>query len=155
MSSKTIKKAKNFVNRVKDLQKKAKKIADVVEHPLKSAGGKIGSKLGSKRRGEQVGAFLGKIVGTGDYRLGSGLNAKTFNSIPSFRPSKRGVRVVHREYLGDIRASSVAGEFKVQSYSLNPGLFQTFPWLSSFAQQFDQWQPNGMVAFIKTLSSNY
>lgn len=149
----TIRKAKAAIKKVKELQAKVKKVADAVEHPLRTSGGQIGKRLGSKKRGEQIGSFLGKITGTGDYTLQSQRLSST--SIPTFLPSKRGVRVVHREYLGDVRASSTAGAFRLQSYPLNPGLFQTFPWLSSFAQQFDQWKPNGMVAFIKTLSSNY
>lgn len=150
---KSVKKVQSLGRKIKSLQEKVKKVSDVVEHPLRSAGGQIGKRLGSKKRGEQIGSLLGKITGTGDYNIsGSRL---TSNSIPTFLPNKRGVRVVHREYLGDIRASSTAGAFQVTSYSLNPGLFQTFPWLSSFAQQFDQWRPNGLVAFVKTLSSNY
>lgn len=149
----TVKKAKGLLNKIKEIQKKVKKIDNTIEHPAKSLGGYVGKRFGHQKRGEQLGSFLGKITGTGDYNISGQRLSST--SIPTFHPNKRGVRVVHREYLGDIRASSTPGAFQVTSYALNPGLFQTFPWLSGFAQQFDQWKPNGIVAFVKTLSSNY
>ncbi len=46
------------------------------------------------------------------------------------------VRIRHREYLADI-VGSVA--FASNSYSVNPGLPGTFPWLSTLAQNFESY----------------
>jgi hypothetical protein len=65
---------------------------------------------------------------------------------------------VEREYLGDIHSGALVGgssEFNLASYSINPGLPGTFPWLSTIAQQFDQWQPNGIVFEFRSTSSDY
>jgi hypothetical protein len=43
----------------------------------------------------------------------------------------------------------------VQTFAINPGLFQTFPWLSSIANQYEQWTPNGIVFEFKSTSSDY
>jgi hypothetical protein len=161
-----MKKAKSVINKVKSIQSKVSsienkinKVKNVVEHPLKSGGGYLGGKLGHKNAGERVGAFFGKITGTGDYQVSTNsltTSSRTLSApVPQFHPAKNGIRITHREYLGDIIASSTAGKFSLVSYPINPGLFSSFPWLCSIAAQFDQWKPNGMVVCINSLSSTY
>lgn len=75
--------------------------------------------------------------------------------VPQFGNASAGFRVRHREYLGDIKASAVAGQFTIQQYAINPGLFASFPWLCSIASQYDKWKPNGIVVCINSLSSTY
>jgi len=48
------------------------------------------------------------------------------------------ITIHHREYIGDIFGPTTA--FNVQSYSLNPGLQSTFPWLSQIAQNYDEYE---------------
>lgn len=75
-----------------------------------------------------------------------------------FRDGKRGVRVVEREYLGDIRSGTLAGGstvFTNQSFVINPGLSTSFPWLSKIARQFDQWEPHGIVFEFRSTSSEF
>lgn len=81
--------------------------------------------------------------------------AVSITPVPQFGNSSAGFRVRHREYLGDIRASSVAGQFSITQYPVNPGLYSTFPWLCSIASQYDKWQPNGIVVCLNSLSSTY
>lgn len=138
-----------------------KAIEGFADAPFKTTGGAIGSKLGSKKIGQSVGSFLGKIAGTGDYRVRSnsilgGSATIAMDSVPQFmKKNSRETRVTHREFLGKIVASTEAGEFKIQSFPINPGLFETFPWLSVISGQFDQWKPNGIVVVYKTMSSTY
>jgi len=154
-------KLKSAQNKVKAAVKVVKAAEGFADRPFKTTGGFIGKKLGSQKAGSAIGGFLGKISGTGDYFTVSNnslaTHAAAFDgvAVPSFNDITRGTRVVHREYLGDVVASSVTGAFNVTSYALNPGLFTTFPWLCSFAQQYDQWKPNGMVVIFKSLSSSY
>ncbi len=57
---------------------------------------------------------------------------------PRIRPLGDGdCRIAHREYLGDL-AGSVS--FAANSYSVNPGLPATFPWLSAIAQRYESYR---------------
>lgn len=152
---KKLQKAQNKVKKAIKVVKDAEKFAQA---PMAGLGGAIGAKLGSRRIGRGIGGALGKLTGTGDYTVIS--NSLSRNSrilgdenVPSFG-SATGVRVQHREYLGDVVASSVAGAFSIASYSINPGIYQSFPWLSPFATQFDQWCPHGIVVVYRPLSGN-
>lgn len=155
-----VKKVKQIQDKVKSIESKVKKIGEFADAPMKGIGGFVGGKLGSKKLGTTLGSLVGRVTGTGDYQIISNTLAKrpfsnNGDSVPTFQRFAHGVRVQHREYLGDLVASSSAGAFSVQSFSLNPGLFSSFPWLSSFASQFDEWKPNGVVVCYKAMSSFY
>lgn len=146
---------KQAINKV---EKVSRAVNSISRAPVKSLGGAIGKKLGSRRTGESIGAFIGKITGTGDYRVMSNSMGKrgfSTDAVPQFTGKTRGVRVTHREYLGDVVASSTAGAFSVTSYAIQPALFSSFPWLASFAAQFDEWRPNGIVYCYRPMSSMY
>lgn len=124
------------------------------DRPAESAGEELG-----KRLGRYAGALLGRLTGTGDYdaTLPSGGMIVESTVVPEFIKSdnSRETRIRHREYLGDVLASSTAGAFKNTPYPLNPGNASTFPWLATIAQQYEQWRPNGIVIIFKSLSSTY
>lgn len=82
-----------------------------------------------------------KITGFGDYHV-SGNTLMTDNAPPMFQSSGQGVRLSHREYIGDIISSE---DFSLQSYDINPGQEGTFPWLSSIAKHFEQYAFNGLI----------
>jgi len=63
----------------------------------------------------------------------------------------RGVRIAHHEYLGDV-SSSVA--FAATKYPINPGQAATFPWLSTVASAFQEYELNGCIFFFKSTSAN-
>ncbi len=150
-------KLKQIIGGLKKVAKAAKAVEGAANAPLRTLGGAVGAKLGSRRTGEKVGAFFGKIAGSGDYTVSQNSISRAgfaTDSVPQFRASSRGTRITHREYLGDVIASS-DGSFSIQSYALQPGLFSSFPWLASFATQFDEWIPNGIVYCYKPTSSFY
>lgn len=61
---------------------------------------------------------------------------------------KDSVRIRNREYIGDINSST---SFVNRQYVCNPGLPATFPWLSSVAQNFEQYKFRGlMFEFVST-----
>lgn len=70
---------------------------------------------------------------------------------PKMSMSKNGMVVSHREYIQDI-SSSVP--FIGENFPLNPGMKQTFPWLSQIADNFEEWIPEGIIFEYKTTSSN-
>lgn len=154
-----LQKAKAAAQRMQAIAKDVKKIEQIANAPMYHLGGAIGKKLGHQKIGQGAGKFLGKIMGTGDYVVHSNSIAKTSavsgDAVPQFGAGgRRGVRITHREFLGDIVTSS-DGRFSIQQYALNPGLYSTFPWLSVLAAQFDQWKPNGIVVCFKSTASTY
>jgi hypothetical protein len=154
------KKAKAIQSKAKKAVKAIKKIEGYAEHPAYSIGRGIGGKLGSASIGGGIGRAIGKITGTGDYAMrGNSIYSRneilSGDCVPQFGSGSRGTRVQHREYLGDVVASSVANAFSVTSYPINPGLNSSFPWLAPFANQFDEWKPNGIVYVFKSMSSEF
>lgn len=61
------------------------------------------------------------------------------NTKPKFSRSKNGrdVLVSHREYIGRVNGATI---FANASYPINPGLPQTFPWLSSMAPLYESYK---------------
>lgn len=152
------KKLRKAQAKVKKVLEEVKKVEKFANAPMRSSGRAIGAKLGNRKAGEAIGSILGKVMGTGDYVIRSNTLTTVggaVDSAPQFTKNGRGVRVCHREFIGNVVASSTAGAFNNISYALNPGMASTFPWLSTIAQNFDQWQPNGIVVTYKSLSSSY
>jgi hypothetical protein len=152
-----VKKLKKVQDKIRSIEGKAKAISRFVEHPGASFGGAIGAKLGSRKVGTAVGGFLGRVTGLGDYSVNSTINGSRVlaDAVPTFQKTSGGVIFTHREYLGEVIASSSAGAFSNTSYAVNPGLFSTFPWFASIANQFDEWEPLGIVFVYKSMSSVY
>lgn len=98
----------------------------------------------------------GKIMvnrpSTGRSSRGRGI-ALVFNGTdpPKMSMGRNGVVVEHREYIQDITSST---PFILENFPLNPGIKQTFPWLSQIADNFEEWIPEGILFEYKTTSSN-
>jgi len=111
--------------------------------------------------GSKVGGFIGdaaqklfkSITGFGDYEVHqNSLIKPEVPGPPQFNPgSGRSVTVKHREFIQDI-VGTVAYSNQV-ILNLNPGLVNTFPWLCSVAEQFEQYRIKGMVFEYKTTSA--
>jgi len=99
------------------------------------------------------------IVGFGDYTvksnslLAAGTDGKLGGEVPRLSNSPYHNIVSHREYLGDILSST--SNFSSQPFAINPGLLQTFPWLASLANSYQQYRLKGMVFEFKTLATDY
>jgi hypothetical protein len=154
-------------NQTRKVVKKAAANANRRPFNPNSVGSKIGAQIGARYGqaglGMKAGDFLNRVIGKGDYTVqGNSLmkgNLTKSSQIPFFTPDgKRGLRVTEREYLGDIRSGQIVGgstAFTNTSYSINPGLASTFPWLSALANNFDQWQPNGIIFEFRSTSSTF
>lgn len=107
---------------------------------------------------------VGEFLGMGDYevrgnsllRFGGDL-AQEAVITPQ---GPRAISVKYKEYLTDVfTGDEVAGTgqsgFFLSSYLINPGISSTFPWLSPIAQQYEQWQPNGIVFEFRSTASSY
>lgn len=107
-----------------------------------------------KSVGGRLGHAVGGIFGSGDYTVGGAPSVLTNGKeLPKFVNKKYSNVICHREYLGDVKTGA-ANTFSNTSYNLNPGLRETFPWLSTIAQNYDQFVIHGMVFEYKTTSSD-
>lgn len=95
----------------------------------------------------------GLITGFGDYKVASNTLLTGGLDPPTIVNSVRegGVIIRHREYLRDINAST---NFSIDSFPLNPGIIETFPWLSNVALHFEQYKFRGVIFEFKSLSSD-
>lgn len=133
--------------------------------PMYGRGGygqKIGSYLGS-----MAGGALGNLAeqgikslfGFGDYEVKRNViwDQMKGQDPPKMENPIKGKSdcvIRHREYIGDIISSSSANTFNLQSFNLNPGLPASFPWLATIAQQYEQYEFEGIVYEFKSMAAD-
>lgn len=124
-------------------------------HFAGAGGGKLGEALGGLLH------FPAKLFGSGDYRVSPSkpLQYNTLvnsTQVPDFINYKNDfIRIRHHEYIGDIFTSSTAGAFSIQSFALNPGMSETFPYLSELTGgMFQQYRLNGVLFSYCSRSSD-
>jgi hypothetical protein len=113
-------------------------------------GGAAGTMLGFPAAGASLGSSLGaslsKWLGSGDYSVQSNSivnSMKASGSIPSMHQNDQTIIVRHKEYIMEVRSAT---SFTVlNSLPINPGMSQTFPWLSRLANNYQQYRIRGMV----------
>lgn len=119
-----------------------------------SLGGTIGSYLG-----HGLHTIVKALTGFGDYEIQQNSlmpaakdNMTLAGDPPVVQNTKNNSFIVHhREYISDVFANTV---FTANSFSINPGLIQSFPWLSQVADSFEQYRFRGLVFEYKTMSSD-
>lgn len=123
--------------------------------PFADVGRHIGSYFGYGDIGSALGHGIGRILGSGDYSTGPMVKSNVLvnsTEVPEFLSEGRANMIMHREYLGDIITSSTPGAFKLQSFTINPGQSESFPWLATIAQNYEQYKIHGMVYCFKSTS---
>lgn len=112
--------------------------------------------------GAAVGGALGKglsaITGYGDYAVSSNTlstMSASVDTVPQFVRNDHSVRVIHREYVQDITVPSSPAVFNNTTFAINPSNGTLFPWLSTMAKQYQQYNIRGMVVEYKSMSSDY
>lgn len=139
------------------LNKIDKKIPDI---SLGNVGRKVGERFGLGDLGAKAGSTLASIFGMGDYEIsGNSIMSGNVNSQqavnPSFKSVKNQIRIREREFLGNVVASSTINGFLNKQYPIQPQNPNTFPWLSTIAQLYDQWEPHGVVFEFVSTASEY
>lgn len=145
------KNAKKIVVKVQAPKKGAKPHArrnavlkSVSKSAIGSLGGIAGSYLGGPigaTLGRAAGDMLAKVTGFGDYKVSQ--NSLYMGSpVPTFAQSGTGMEVVHREFIKDI-VGSVG--FNIEDLHINPGIAETFPWLSTIAKGFEEYEMKGLL----------
>ena len=102
-------------------------------------------KFGQSNVGRAMSNRLAGYIGSGAYEstsnnLVSGVGASGPSpAMFSHSGDETGaITISHREYITDVFGPTTS--FNVQSFSLNPGLQGTFPWLSQLAQNYDEYE---------------
>lgn len=130
--------------------------------PKKRRGGfnapALGAKLGSyfgptgKTLGGMAGNLFRQITGFGDYKVSKNSLIGSMDQLPSFRNMSSGTRIQHREYLFDVVTSPTPGNFTIEKVPIQPALLESFPWLSASAENYQEYQLNGVVYEFKSNS---
>lgn len=124
-----------------------------VKTPSIAGSGAYNFQRAGRDLGNAVGYTLDRIFGSGDYQIkANSIMGGIYDPPELHNRSDRTVCIRHREYIGDVTASA---DFTLYSYSVNPGLFTTFPWLSQVAEAFEEYRFTGLVFEYKTLSADY
>lgn len=114
--------------------------------PAALLGQKLGGYLGNK---------LGSYMGWGEYRVKKNtLVVPEGNSPAQMHGDGRTTRICHREYITDIISSGTAGQFKLQSFQMQPGNNLIFPWLSSVALSYQKYKIHGAIVEFKSGSGD-
>jgi membrane-bound metal-dependent hydrolase YbcI (DUF457 family) len=94
--------------------------------------------------GHGLGAALSKWLGYGDYTVAkNSIVQRSSASIPVMHSANQSVVIRHREFVTSIQGSTA---FTVQNQLvLNPGILETFPWLSGIADRFQEYKVLGLV----------
>lgn len=99
-------------------------------------------------------AAFNKYMGSGAYnKVATGPNERLEQEVPEFATpgAEEGcVTVVNREYLGDILSNTTFG-IEV-AIALNPGMAESFPWLSQVAKNFCQYKFQSLMFTFKSTS---
>jgi hypothetical protein len=104
----------------------------------------IGQQSAGSAVGHSLGAALSQWLGAGDYEVSkNSLVARASAGIPMMHKTQQSVVVRHREFIGAINGS--VGFNVAYALPINPGLNQTFPWLSRLAGSFQEYSLKGMV----------
>jgi hypothetical protein len=153
-------KTKQKMRRVK--QPKQKSSPKARPTPFADVGNIVGKQVGHffgmpglQGVGKWLGSGIGSIFGSGDYQIVGekpAYNLLMNNQIPKFSSTDRTNIVCHREYLGDILGTS---GFSNITYPLNPGMSQTFPWLSTIAQNYQEYKFHGLIFEFRPLITDF
>lgn len=155
-------------------RRKEEKDVGVVGKTLRALGGLGGSAIGGfvglpremAASGRNLGATLSKWLGFGDYQIVQNSILQGFRrngQIPSMHRNGQSIIVRHKEYLLDITATTTTtptafganGVLGSYQLPINPGLPQTFPWLSTIASQYQEYRIRGMVFHYVPTSGTY
>lgn len=120
-------------------------------------GGALGAYAGmpvaGAAAGNSLGAAISKWLGYGDYTVSTNsIVQKASTGIPMMHKDGQTVTIRHREFIATVSSST---DFSVtRSFRLNPGDHETFPWLSTVANSFQEYKFKGLVFHYIPTSGN-
>lgn len=111
-------------------------------------GGQLGAIVGGGL-GNIAGGLLGSLTGFGSYEVKENSVLYPSRIVPSF--GEDSIRVKKREYITALNATTA---FNNNVFPIQPGLNDTFPWLCSIANNYEQYRFNGLVFQYVSTSSD-
>jgi len=103
--------------------------------------------------GNMLGGLVGlpTIFGSGDYQCTQNSLWGPESQVPFIHSQSETVTMRHREYISDVQVAGAG--FAGFTLSVNPGLAVSFPFLSTIAQNFQEYTFKGLVFEYKTTSA--
>lgn len=150
--------------KIDHLERSLNKTTPTIKGAAATIGRTLGNFVNQGDLGALAGSQLAKFFGHGDYQVKSNSLVSALHpgvagpQPPKFSSGKRGTRIIEREFIADITSgvlSSGSSVFTNTNYPINVTDVDTFPWLSTIAQQYDQWEPHGIVFEYVSTSSSY
>jgi len=90
------------------------------------------------------------ILGLGAYGIKQ--NTILASPVPDMHAiADRGVRIRHKEFVTDVKSAT---DFTLTQLRINPGLPDTFPWLSAVAGCFQKYEIKGLVFYLNSTSAS-
>lgn len=154
VKSKQNTKRRTMVRKAKD--KELTRLGTALRALGTAGGGVLGGLIGQSGVGSSIGRSLGASVsrwlGSGDYSVKFNSLLTPDGAIPAMHDNSQSVVIRHKEFLGEVKSSQ---DFTTQmTYSLNPGLSYTFPWLADVASRFQEYRIRGMIFHYIPTSGN-
>ena len=155
------KRVKALVNKVAAMKLVKQKPKQSKQTPFSDVGRIVGNSAGRMLGmpqlsgiGKWLGSGIGSIFGSGDYAMTGPTPQYNILSgqVPQFSKTHATNIVSHREYLGDINGTTA---FTNTTYPLNPGVSQTFPWLSTIAASYQQYKFHGLIFEFRPLITDF
>jgi len=128
-----------------DVQYVKKKQITPFGQVLRTGGRIAGAFLGNQALGQTIGEGISRIFGQGQYTIEQ--NTLVNQGPPSFASLESGMRIHHREFVQNIQSSV---DFNNTTFQISPTNSTLFPWLSTIATNFDQYQFKGLVLYFST-----
>jgi len=149
-------------SKIDHLEKSLVKTTPTIKGAAATIGRTLGNFVNQGDLGALAGSSLAKLFGHGDYTVKSNslMGGRVGPTLPKFdKDGRRGTRIVEREYIGEVTAAGYlvngSSAFYNRVLPINVTNSETFPWLSTIAQQYDQWEPHGIVFEFVSTSSSY
>jgi len=109
-------------------------------------GGVAGNLIG-QAVGQGAHALMKTVTGYGDYTVSKNSLVYNYDAVPQFTNNARCTIVTHREFIKDIRGSVSFDSFTTD---INPANPTCFPWLSSIAENYEEYVIQGLLFEFKT-----
>lgn len=119
-------------------------LGGLVNPQVASFGGSLGGALGE---------HVSRITGFGDYSAGGSRSGPSFKAgnRPTFSGNDMSVRVRFSEFVTTLNGSTGFNQCRM---AINPGNAGLFPWLSSFAHNYEQYRLRGCIFHFEPTSGS-
>jgi hypothetical protein len=115
------------------------------------------------RLGATLGEGVGRVFGFGEYKVrkNSLMNQVDWSCDPPVIKNRGGEGTVirHREFVGNLVsgtfATGTSSPFALNTFQLNIGNSDLFPFGAAQAQNYQEWEVNGIMVELKSLASEY